>query len=157
VPCSHRESKVPAKWPTDARRHPRWRDSSDVRSSHSARSVVLPNPAGADTSVNRDSAAVCSRAMSLGRVTSPRCRLRQIQLHRNHRPCHRASFRWATCAGDYVVTTTIRSTCGGRRIAQVLGAMVAGPDRKLAEWVQLEGFPRDLRALGPLSQRKVPS
>ena len=43
--------------------------------SQSASSVVLPNPAGADTSVSADSAPRLRRSLSLGRATRPRRRL----------------------------------------------------------------------------------
>src|SRR5215212_8847204 len=46
-------------------------DAPGVGPSHSARSVVLPNPAGADTSVNLDSPPLRRRSVSLGRVTRP--------------------------------------------------------------------------------------
>ena len=45
-----------------------------VRSSHSVSNVVLPNPAGAETSVNFDSAPKFRRVLNLGRATRPRRR-----------------------------------------------------------------------------------
>ena len=48
--------------------------SSEVSSNHSASNVVLPNPAGADTSTNRTSASTRSLSRSLGRATRPRRR-----------------------------------------------------------------------------------
>lgn len=45
--------------------------SSAASSSHSARSVVLPNPAGADTSVSFDAAPRRRHSWSRGRVTKP--------------------------------------------------------------------------------------
>src|ERR1017187_6716555 len=52
--------------------HATERSSPGASASHSARSVVLPNPAGADTSVSLDSAPRRRRTRSLGRVTRPR-------------------------------------------------------------------------------------
>jgi len=52
--------------------HATERSSPSVSPSHSARSVVLPNPAGADTSVSLDSSPRRKRSVSLGRVTRPR-------------------------------------------------------------------------------------
>ena len=56
--------------PRDATSRP-----ADPSCSHAARMVVLPNPAGADTRINRASAPFSSRSTSLGRATRPlRCR-----------------------------------------------------------------------------------
>src|SRR5437016_2776323 len=52
--------------------HATERSSPDDSPSQSARRVVLPNPAGADTSVSLDSAPRRSSSSSRGRVTRPR-------------------------------------------------------------------------------------
>ena len=55
-----------------ARATPRTVHRPAAAASHSASSVVLPNPAGADTSVSADSAPRLRRSLSRGRGTRPR-------------------------------------------------------------------------------------
>ena len=55
--------------------HAASRSSAGAAASHSASSVVLPNPAGAETSVNFASAPRFRRSLSRGRGTRPRRRV----------------------------------------------------------------------------------
>src|SRR5581483_10692385 len=59
-----------SRWSSDS--HATAGPPAETAASHSASSVVLPNPAGADTSVNAASTADPSRAPSLGRATRSR-------------------------------------------------------------------------------------
>ena len=59
-----------SRWSSES--HATDRPSAGAAASHSASSVVLPNPAGADTSVSADSAPRLRRSLSLGRATEPR-------------------------------------------------------------------------------------
>ena len=52
--------------------HAARRSCKGVAASHSATSVVLPKPAGAETRVSFDSPLRLRRSLSLGRVTRPR-------------------------------------------------------------------------------------
>src|SRR6266487_1785849 len=59
-----------SRWSSES--HATDRPSAGAAASHCASSVVLPNPAGADTSVSADSAPRLRRSLSLGRATRPR-------------------------------------------------------------------------------------
>lgn len=52
--------------------------------------------------------------------------------------------------GDLDATILDVRSIGGEEALEFLGAYVAGPERRYAAWVQLEGFPPTKPALGPI-------
>ena len=76
-----------------ARATPRTVHRQGAAASHSVSSVVLPNPAGADTSVSADSAPRLRRSLSLGRATRARRRLGTWSLVSSSGPAMTTSLR----------------------------------------------------------------
>ena len=68
--------------------HATDRPSAGAAASHSASSVVLPNPAGADTSVSAESAPRLRRSLSLGRATRTSSPPGDVELGLEQWACH---------------------------------------------------------------------
>ena len=75
-----------SRWSSES--HATDRPSAGAAASHSASSVVLPNPAGADTSVSADSAPRLRRSLSLGRATRTASPPGDVELGLEQGACH---------------------------------------------------------------------
>ena len=87
-----------------ARATPRTVRRPAAAASHSVSSVVLPNPAGADTSVSADSAPRLRRSLSLGRATRPRRRLGTWSLVSSSGPAMTTAPQEPHASSGYVIT-----------------------------------------------------
>ena len=84
---------------------------ADPAASHSARSVVLPNPAGAETIINVEAAPRSRRSVNRGRGTRPR------------RDLGTKNFVWSKGAGTSISCPTLSRKSGATPVSELDGCL----------------------------------
>ena len=148
-----------------ARATPRTAPSAGASASHSVSSVVLPNPAGADTRVSADSAPRLRRSLSLGRGTRAASQPGDVELGLEQWACHDhlPSGASSQVPSTSSVPATHRSAHNGHRASRSLettrsqlvspyaelARILLNPERRFRDYNAL-GNPRRPRRRRPL-------